>query len=115
MEKPNNKKSSAVLSLSSCELEWVCVYEGGCLPIYTLQVTDLLTWLGQLLTLTGPTSPRETPKAHYIILYQGVFSQLTTKFVPQGPYKIMVSWKEGNTSPMGLQQYTMIIYIKISW
>ena len=34
--------------------------------------------------------------------------------VPQGPCIIITSRKEGNTSPMGEQQHTMIIYIIIS-
>ena len=104
MEKPKHKKSSATLSLSSCELEWVsvCINEGGRLPIYILQVIDFLTWLGWLLTLAGPTSPRETPKIHFIILNWGLLPQLTTKVVPQGPQTIMTFRKEGNTSLMGV-------------
>ena len=35
--------------------------------------------------------------------------------VPQGPYTIMTSQKEDNTYPMGVQNHTMIIYIKISY
>ena len=124
MENPNNKKffatiylsSSFSLSLSSCKLEWVwvCINKGGHLPIYTLQVINLPTWLGRPLTLTGPTSPRETPKVHYIILYWGLLLRLTTEVVPQGLCTIMTSQMEGNASPMRVQQHTMVIYIGIS-
>ena len=60
--------------------------------------------------LTGPNSPRETPKIHFIILNWGLLPRLTTEVEPQAPYIIMASRKEGNTSPMGLQQHAMIIY-----
>ena len=56
------------------------------------------------------TSPRETPIIHFIILKWGLLPRLTTEVEPQGPYIIMTSWKEGNTSPMSLQQHAMIIY-----
>ena len=123
MEKTNKKKSfSAIylssfsLSLSSCKLEWVwvCINEGGNLPIYTLQVIDLPRWLGRLLTLTRIISPRETLKVHYIILYWGLLPRCIIEVVPQGPYTIITSWNEGNTSPMGVQQHTMIMPIIIS-
>ena len=124
MRKPNKKKSSAAiyisflsLSLTSCELEWVwvCLNEGVHLPIYTLQVTDLKHNWGWPLILTRLTSPRETPKAHYNILYPGLLPRLTTEVVPQGPYITMASRKEANTSSMGVQHDTMIIYIRMSF
>ena len=107
--------SSLFFSLSSCELEWVsvCLNEGWNLPIYTHQVIELLTWIGRLLTLTMPNSPRKTPKIHFIILNWGLLPWLITEVVPQGPYTIMTSRKEGNTSPMRVQKHTMIIYIII--
>ena len=117
MEKPKYKKSLATLSLSSCELEWmsVCLNEGGNVLIYTHQVSDLITWLGQNLTLEGSNSPRETPKVHFIILKWGLLPRLTMKVVPQGPYTIITSQKGENTSLMGVQQHTIIIYIRISF
>ena len=39
--------------------------------------------------------------------------QLTTEVVSQGPYTIMTSRKEANTSLMEVQQHTMIIYINL--
>ena len=33
--------------------------------------------------------------------------------VPQGPYTIMTFQKEENTSLMGVEQHTVIIYIRI--
>ena len=97
-------------NLSECE---VCINEGGHLPIYTNQVTDLLHDWGQPLTLTQLTSPRETPKIHYMMLHWGLLPRLTTEFVPQGIYTIMTSRKEENTYTMGVQQHTLIIYIRI--
>ena len=90
------------------------MYKRGHLPIYTNQVTVLLTRLGRPLTLARPTSHRENPKIHFIILNWGLFPQLTTKVVAQGLDTIKTSRKEANTSPMGVQQHTMIIYIEIS-
>ena len=58
------------MNLSECE---VCINEGGRLPIYILHVTDLLPDWGQPLTLIGPTSPRETPITHYMMLQWGLF------------------------------------------
>ena len=66
---------------------------------------------GRPLTLTGPNSPIESPKIHYRMLHWGLFPSLTMKVVPQGPYTTMTSRKEENTSTMGVQQHTMIIYI----
>ena len=50
-----------------------------------------------------------------MMLHSGIFPILTMEVVPQGPYKIMTSQKEENTSPMGVKQHTMIIYIIISF
>ena len=36
------------------------------------------------------------------------------EFVPQGIYTIKTSRKEENASPMGVQQHTIIIYIRTS-
>ena len=77
MIKPNKKKSSATSYLSSLSLslshanlsEWVCINEGGHLSIYTFQGTDLIHDWCRPLTLIGPTSPRETPKIHYMMLH----------------------------------------------
>ena len=76
-------------------------------------MTDLLHDWGQPLTLTGPTSPRETPNTHYMMLHRGLLPQLTTKVVPQGLDTIRTSRKEENTSLIGVQKHTMIIYIII--
>ena len=65
-------------------------------------------------SLTRPTSPKETPNTHSIMLNWGLFPRLTTKFVPQGIDTIKTSHKGVNTSPIGIQQHTMIIYIIIS-
>ena len=81
MINPNNKISSSYLSLLPslslshvklrvCE---VCINEGEHLPIYTFHVTDQIHDWGRLVSLTGPTSPRETPNTHYIILHWGLF------------------------------------------
>ena len=91
------------------------INEGGCLPIYTLQVTDLLHDWGGPVTLIGTTSPRETPNTHYMMLHWGLLPRLTTEVVPQGLDTIKTSRKEENMSPMGVQQHTMIIYIRISF
>ena len=103
------------LSLSLMHLR-ECVWSINgeeCLPIYTNQVTDLLHDWGQPLTLTGSTSPIEFPKIHYMMFHWGLFPWLTAEVVPQGIYTILTSWKEENTYMMGLQQHTMIIYIRI--
>ena len=121
MIKPNKKKSFATICLSSLSLssphanlsEWVCINEGGRLSIYTFQGTDLIHDWHRPLTLTGPTSSRETPKIHYMMLHWGLLPWLTTEVVPQGLYTVMASRKEANTSSMGVQQHIVIIYIKI--
>ena len=77
-------------------------------------MNDLLHDWDRPLTITGLTSPRETPKIHYMMFHWGLLPRLTTKVLPQGLYTIMTSQKEENTSRMGLQQNTMIIYIRIS-
>ena len=64
-------------------------------------------------TLIVSTSPKETPNTHYMMLYWGLFPRLTTKVVPEGLNTINTSRKEANTPPMGVQQHTMIIYIRI--
>ena len=64
-------------------------------------------------SLTWSTSPRETPNTHYMMLHWGLLPQLTTEVVPQGIDTIKTSRKDVNTSPMGVQQHTMIIHIKI--
>ena len=46
--------------------------------------------------------------------HMGLFPQLITKVVPQVLDIIKASRKELNTYPMGVQQHTIIIYIKIS-
>ena len=66
-------------------------------------------------SLTGLTSPKEAPNTHYMMLHWGPLPQLTTEFVPQGLDTIKMSCKGINTSPMGVQKHTMIIYIKISF
>ena len=50
-----------------------------------------------------------------MMLHWGIFPRLTTEFVPQGIDTIKASRKKENTSPMGVQQHTMIIYIGISF
>ena len=73
-----------------------------------------MTWLGRPVSLTGLTYPRETPNTHYMMSHCGLFPRLTTEVATQGLDTINTSHKEENTSPMGLQQHTMIIYIIIS-
>ena len=123
MRNPSNKKSSTTIYLSSFSLSLshvnlsegeVCINEGGCLPIYTNKVTELLHGWGWPLTLTRLTAPRETPKIHYMMFHWGLLPRLTTEVVSHGLYIIMTSRKEVNTSSMGVQQHTMIIYIRIS-
>ena len=58
-------------------------------------------------SLTGLTSPKEAPNTHYMMLHWGPLPQLTTEFVPQ----VLDIVK---TSRKGVQQHTMIIYIKVS-
>ena len=65
-------------------------------------------------SLTGPTSPREAQNTHYMMLNWGLFPQITMKVLPQGLDIINTSCKEENTSTMGVQQQTMIIYITIA-
>ena len=61
----------------------------------------------------GTTSPRETKITYYMMLHWGLFPQVTMEVVPQGIDMIKTSRKGVHTSPMGVQQDTMIIYIKI--
>ena len=65
-------------------------------------------------SLTGLSSPREAPNTHYMMLHLGIFPPLTMKVVPQGLNTIKTSCKGVNTSPMWVQQHTMIKYIRIS-
>ena len=44
--------------------------------------------------LTGPTSPKENPNTHYVILHWGLLHRLTMKVVPQGLDTIKTS-REG--------------------
>ena len=84
--KSNNKKYSTDLSLSpSLSLSYanfskceVCINELGCLPTYTNQVSSLLHDWGWHVTLTGMTSPRETPNTHFMMLQWGLLPRLTT-------------------------------------
>ena len=64
-------------------------------------------------THMGPNSPKETTITYYIMLHWGLLPQLTMEVVPQGLNTIKTSHKGVNTSPMGAQQHTMIIYIRI--
>ena len=59
-------------------------------------------------------SPIEIPNTHYMMSHWGLFTRLTIEVVPQGLDTIKTSRKEENTYPMGVQQHTMIIYIRIS-
>ena len=61
----------------------------------------------------GLNYPRETPSTHYMMSQWGLFPRLTMEVVPQGLDIIKTSNKEKNTSPMGVHQHTMIIYIRI--
>ena len=124
MIKTNNKKYSTTIYLSSLCLSFslmrtseceVCINEGVCFPIYTNQVTDQIHGWDRLVSLTGPTSPRETPNTPYMMLHWGLFPPLTTEVVPQGLDTIKTSRKGVNTSPMGVQQHIMIRYIRISF
>ena len=64
-------------------------------------------------SLTRLNSPGETPNTHYMMLHWGLLPRLTTEVVAQGLDTIKTSRNEANTSPMGVQQHTMIIYIRI--
>ena len=64
-------------------------------------------------SLTGLTSPRETPNTHYMMLHWGLLLRLTTEVVPQGLHTIKTSRKGVNTFPTGVQQHTMLIQIRI--
>ena len=66
-------------------------------------------------SLIGSNSPKETPNTHYMMLHWALFPRFTMKVVPQGINKIKTSLKWVNTSPMGVQQHTMKIYIIISF
>ena len=123
MINPSNKKYSIAIynsslvslshvNLSECE---VCINEGGCLPIYTLQVTYLLHDWGWPIALPGPNSPRETANIHSMMLNYGLFPRLTKEVVPQGLDTIKTSRKEENTYLMRVQQHTIIIHIRISF
>ena len=94
------------MNLSECE---VCINEGGCFLIYTNQVTGLLHDWGRLVSLTGLTSPKETPNTQYMMLNWGLLPRLIMEVVPQCLDTINTSRKEVNTSLMGAQQHTMII------
>ena len=63
----------------------------------------------------GPTYPRETTSTYYMMLHLGLLPRLATEVVPQGLDTINTSCKGVNTSAMGVQQHTMIIYIRISF
>ena len=52
-------------------------------------------------SLTGSTSPRETPNTHYMMLFWGLLSQLTMEVVPQGLEKIYTSRKGVTHIPNG--------------
>ena len=66
-----------------------------------------------MFSLTRMTSPIEAPNTHYMMLYKGLFPRLTMVVVPQGLDTIKKSYKGVRTSPMGVQQHTMIIHIRI--
>ena len=122
--KPSNKKYSTVVYLSSLDSlslslmrTWVsvrCVYMRESASLFISFKWLTFRWLNQPVTLRGPTSPRETPNTHYMMLYYGLLPRLTTEVVPQGLDTIKTSHKGVNTSLMGVQQHTMIIYIRIS-
>ena len=122
MIKSSNKKYSSAIylssfvSLSHVNLRVWGVYKWGIVPPYLYPFNSLTKHKtgAHMSSLTGPTSPRETPNTHYMMLHWGLLPRLTTEVVPQGLDTIKTSRKEANTSPMGVQQHTMIIYIKIS-
>ena len=92
----------------------MCINEGGCFPIYTNQVTDQTYDWDRPVPLAGLTSPIETPNTHYMMSHWGLLPRLTMEVVPQGLDTIKTSCNEVNSSPMGVQQHTMIVYIRIS-
>ena len=65
-------------------------------------------------SLIGLNSPREAPNTHYMMLHWGLLPRITMEVLCQGLDTIKTSHKKVNTSPMGIQQHTMIIYIRIS-
>ena len=73
--------------------------EGECLPIYILQLGDLLPQQGRLLYLTTPTSPRETQKYILHLFFWGLLPRLTTEVLPRYSYMTKYNndiseWKE---------------------
>ena len=89
------------------------INERGRLSIYTNQVTDQIHDWVQPVPLAGQTSPRETPNTRYMMSQWGLLPLLTMEVEPQYVDTIKTSRKEVNTSPMGVEQHTMIIYIRI--
>ena len=63
----------------------------------------------------GPTYPRETTSKYYMMLHSGLFPPLTTKFVTQSLDTINKYRKGINRSLMGVQEHTLIIYMRISF
>ena len=59
-------------------------------------------------------TPKEAPNTHCKMLHWGLLPRLTMEVVPQGIDTIKTPCKGVNTFPMGVQKYTMIIYIIIS-
>ena len=66
-------------------------------------------------SLTGLNFPRETPNTHYMMLHRGLFPRLTTKVVTQSLDTINTYRKGINRSLMGVQEHTLIIYMRISF
>ena len=97
------------VSLSHANLRVWVVYKWGRLPPYLYPFNSLTkhTTGAYMSSLAGPTSPRETPSTHYMMLHWGLLPWITTEVVPQGLDTI-------KTSLMGVQQHTMIIHIRIS-
>ena len=63
----------------------------------------------------GPTTPRETTSTYYKMLHWGLLPRLTTDIVTQGLDTIYTFRKVVTHIPNGVQQHTMIIYIRISF
>ena len=87
-------------SLSHSKLRMWGVYKWGRVPpyLYPFKSLNKHNTGAHMSSMTGLTSPKETPNTHYMMLHWGLLPPLTTKVVPQGLDTIKTSCKEVNTS-----------------
>ena len=93
MIKNSEKKYSTAIYLYSLFIpfKWMTKHKNG----------------SHLSSLIGMNSPKETPNTHYMMLHSRLFPWLIIELVPQGLDTIKTSLK-------GVQQHTIITYIRIS-